>query len=64
LRIARLQGKGYGRAILTAAIELLPERQRANIRLSVVTDNAKAVRLYQSVGFENSSEYRYYLRDQ
>lgn len=55
------QGMGLGREILTAAVGLLQEQNRTNIRLSVVAGNAKALRLYQSAGFEVSSESRYYM---
>lgn len=54
------QGKGYGRDILAQLITLLQDQQYTQIRLSVVTANRHALRLYTSVGFEISAEFHYY----
>jgi ribosomal protein S18 acetylase RimI-like enzyme len=56
-----LQGKGMGREVLSKAVSMLLEEQRTHIRLGVVTENKRALNLYQSVGFEVTSEYQYYV---
>ncbi|GAA0136204.1 GNAT family N-acetyltransferase [Paenibacillus sp. YSY-4.3] len=55
------QGKGYGRKILNQVVKILLEQECATIRLGVVTDNRRALNLYQSIGFEVSSEFHYYV---
>jgi putative acetyltransferase len=59
------QGKRVGTALLTAACDLadrwLPVTR---IELTVYTDNASAVRLYEKFGFEREGTLRHYaLRD-
>lgn len=51
------QGKGYGRAALTALIPLVRERYHCQkIYLSVHPDNQTAIRLYTSLGFFPTGE--------
>lgn len=54
------RGKGYGRAILVRAIEKLKEANAKSIMLQVAADNAKALRLYKSCGFLETSTMDYY----
>ena len=56
-----LQGKGYGREILTQVVKLLLSQECSQIRLSVVTENSRALSLYQSIGFDISAESHYYV---
>lgn len=58
-----VQGKGYGRRILAQTVQLLRDRECGIIRLGVVTENDRALKLYQSVGFSVSSEFHYYVMD-
>lgn len=46
------QGRGIGRKILAAAVDLLSPQEGLKIRLSVVTGNIQALKLYQNTGFE------------
>lgn len=55
------QGKGYGRKILHGVVKLVLEQKCSTIRLGVVTDNRRALHLYQSIGFEVTSEFHYYV---
>jgi ribosomal protein S18 acetylase RimI-like enzyme len=56
----RYRGRGFGRQILMATLsELLAER-RPHIRIEVNTENAAALSLYRSCGFEEVASYRYY----
>ncbi|ARU60715.1 hypothetical protein CBW65_06155 [Tumebacillus avium] len=57
-----VQGHGYGRQILADTVQLLLQEGRTGINLDVVTENERALRLYESVGFEVSSAFRYYAR--
>ncbi|MFT5874783.1 MAG: ribosomal protein S18 acetylase RimI-like enzyme [Clostridium sp.] len=54
------RGKGYGREILTLAIEKLKQQKSAEIMLEVVTKNKNALNLYTSCGFEETSQMDYY----
>lgn len=54
------RGKGYGRAILLKAIDKLNEANAGDIMLQVAVENANALRLYQSCGFEETSTMDYY----
>jgi mycothiol synthase len=49
------QGKGLGRRLTEAGLERLREREVTSAHLYVEADNVAAVRLYRSLGFENSS---------
>ncbi|MDV4150068.1 GNAT family N-acetyltransferase [Clostridium sp. AL.422] len=57
------QGKGIGQDVLRKTVSLLLEEQCTNIRLSVVTNNDRALNLYKKVGFEVTSEFKYYKGD-
>ncbi len=54
------RGKGYGRAALCEALRFLMERGIKKASLDVVATNAKALSLYQSVGFRELSTMDYY----
>ena len=54
------RGKGYSRAILLLAVRMLQEANAETIYLQVLTDNEKALSLYQSCGFETSSVMDYF----
>ena len=54
------RGKGYGREILIGAIEILKERNKKEIMLQVAAKNNKALNLYKSCGFEETSIMDYY----
>lgn len=54
------QGKGYGRAALGKAIQLLRQEGYARIVLEVATENSKALGLYESCGFRVKSANDYY----
>lgn len=45
------QGQGYGRASMMAAIEWARGRGKSSITLTVVPENALAVKFYKSIGF-------------
>lgn len=53
------QGKGYGRALLVWAVRMLEAAGFERIALEVETDNANALKLYQSCGFEVTNEFTY-----
>ncbi|MBT2503512.1 N-acetyltransferase [Curtobacterium sp. ISL-83] len=46
-----LQAHGVGRALLTAAVDAAVARGHRSVALHVLTDNARAVRLYAAAGF-------------
>lgn len=54
------RGKGLGRKVLTAAIQLILESKPESIYLEVETDNQPAYHLYQSIGFDVRNQYDYY----
>ncbi|CQR59019.1 GNAT family N-acetyltransferase [Paenibacillus riograndensis] len=55
------QGKGLGQNVLILALELLLQKPYQQIRLSVVTDNERALNLYRNAGFEVKTEHQYYM---
>ena len=57
------RGKGYGRALLLKAVEILKEQKAAQIMLQVAAENETALRLYQSSGFKETSTMYYYGLD-
>lgn len=59
--LPEFRGKGYGRAILLKAVEMLKESNPHAIMLQVAAENAKALRLYQSCGFMETSTMDYYI---
>lgn len=54
------RGKGYGRAILLKSVEKLKEAKSSEIKLQVATQNSKALNLYQSCGFQETSRMDYF----
>ena len=54
------RGKGYGRELLIAAIENLKEQNLKDIMLQVVATNERALNLYKSCGFQETSTMNYY----
>lgn len=54
------RSKGYGRTILLKSIEKLKEAKAAEIMLQVATENSKALNLYQSCGFQETSRMDYF----
>jgi ribosomal protein S18 acetylase RimI-like enzyme len=54
------QGKGYGRQMLLASVDLLTAKGFAQIRIEVETENSGALGLYESCGFRVQREYGYY----
>ncbi len=50
------RGKGYGKAALSVILEEAKSRGFSRIKLSTKPENEKAIRLYESVGFEATSE--------
>ena len=51
---ARFQGRGHGRAVVLAAIDLARDRGGEVLELAVHPANTVAIRLYESLGFEYS----------
>lgn len=54
------RGKGFGRQILTMAIEKLKEQKPMKIMLQVAAENLNALNLYRSCGFKETSTMDYY----
>ena len=54
------RGKGLGRALLLAGVEKLKGSCAKEVMLQVVTENANALHLYQSSGFEITSAMEYF----
>lgn len=54
------RGRGYGRQFLTAVLAQLRGEPHQRITLEVETENAPAVGLYRSLGFEEATTYGYY----
>jgi ribosomal protein S18 acetylase RimI-like enzyme len=54
------RGKGFGRAILLNAIEKLKDEKAAMIMLQVAAENATALNLYKSCGFQEKSVMDYF----
>jgi ribosomal protein S18 acetylase RimI-like enzyme len=61
----KLQGRGLGRRLMTACIRLLRDRGESVIVLNVTEGNARAVRLYENLGFVRSlgPSYGWYSHD-
>lgn len=57
------RGKGYGREVLSIALDILRQKQLDNIFLEVATENKNALGLYESCGFEEVSVMDYYIYD-
>jgi mycothiol synthase len=54
------RGKGFGRAILLNAIEKLKDAKATKIMLQVSAENATALSLYKSCGFQETSVMDYF----
>lgn len=54
------QGKGFGRALLLQAVEKLQETKMKKIFLQVAAENARALQLYKSCGFQETSIMDYF----
>lgn len=52
----RFQGRGYGRAVLDAIVELVRDRGLPTVRLSVVPENEQALDFYRRNGFAETGE--------
>jgi len=55
------RGKGYGREILSLALDILNKKEVDNIFLDVDRSNKNALALYESCGFEEISVMDYYI---
>lgn len=56
------RGKGYGRTILTLAVNMLKEKGAEKIMLQVESKNFNALNLYKSCGFYETSVMDYYIK--
>lgn len=56
------RGRGYGRQILARAIQAALAAGATSVILEVAPENDRALGLYQSVGFEETNRYDYYIR--
>jgi ribosomal protein S18 acetylase RimI-like enzyme len=54
------RGQGYGRQMLARTIQEILNSGRHHIWLEVVTENKRALSLYQSCGFKETGGYDYY----
>lgn len=54
------RGKGFGRAILLSAINQLKEENKKDVMLQVAAENATALNLYKSCGFNETSTMDYF----
>lgn len=54
------QGQGFGRELLLQAVEKLQEAKMKDIFLQVAADNARALQLYKSCGFQETSIMDYF----
>ena len=55
------RGKGYGREILSTALNILKQKGIEDVFLEVATENKNALGLYESCGFEEISVMDYYV---
>jgi len=51
---AEYQGKGIAKSLLESVIEMAVSKRFLKIKLEVSKENAKAIKLYNKLGFENS----------
>lgn len=64
IAVARSQGgKGIGRQLMEAAEQAAWDAGRVAVRLEVRKDNAAAIHLYESMGYQRFGEYRDYYED-
>ena len=52
----RVQGQGWGRALMEALLAEADARNLPEVHLTVLKDNVRAIPLYESVGFERVGE--------
>ena len=57
------RGRGYGRQILSAAVQMLMAEGARRFSLDVEAQNDNALRLYQSCGFRATNNYDYFAMD-
>lgn len=57
------QGRGVGRALVSAAEDAARNADRIHLRLEVRKDNTAAIRLYESMGYKGFGEYQNYYAD-
>jgi ribosomal protein S18 acetylase RimI-like enzyme len=60
--IAAEQGKGFGRKLLTAALNHLARQQVQSVKLGVWATNQPAIKLYRSLGFQKTGSRTYLSR--
>ena len=58
--LPNFRGKGYGREILSSALDILKKKNVDNIYIEVATENKNALSLYEASGFEEISVMDYY----
>jgi ribosomal protein S18 acetylase RimI-like enzyme len=61
--LPEFRGLGLGRKLLTESIRQLYEMNASSIMLQVESENANALNLYKSCGFEETSVMDYYKLD-
>jgi ribosomal-protein-alanine N-acetyltransferase len=57
------QGRGYARRMLERLVELARDGNRSSISLEVRVSNARAIRLYESIGFVAAGRRREYYQN-
>jgi ribosomal protein S18 acetylase RimI-like enzyme len=58
--VPELRGKGYGRQLLAATLNLFLKEGHQEFRLDVETENENALSLYKTCGFKTINIYDYY----
>lgn len=53
------RGRGFGRAVMNAALNWTRENGAGHAAIQVLADNAQAVSLYRSLGFADAYSYHY-----
>ncbi|HLZ07019.1 MAG TPA: GNAT family N-acetyltransferase [Chloroflexota bacterium] len=61
--VPEYRARGFGRQILEATVRRLIAEDWPHIRIEVATNNANALGLYQSSGFNVKTEYGYYHQE-
>jgi ribosomal protein S18 acetylase RimI-like enzyme len=60
--LPEFRGKGYGRAVLKAALKLISEKDIKQVELDVADKNSRALNLYKSCGFKEKSVMNYFVK--
>lgn len=60
--LPEFRGKGYGRAVLKAALKLISEINIKQVELDVAAKNSRALNLYKSCGFDEKSVMNYFIK--